>query len=199
MKRLIWLPFLAMIAGVLSFSPLLNSRLTASEKDALLFMFEEEKLARDVYDLMFDKWGSRQFDNIRQSERRHMQVVEELLKKYSIPYSELKSGKFADKSLQDLYDTLSAKGITSEAAAFRIATTIEDVDIYDLDRLGKTIKNQHIKEVFGYLKCGSKNHMRAFLRGLNRYNETYTPQFISSEKYESIINAGHSPCGKMQY
>ena len=38
--------------------------LTQIEKDALVFMLEEERLARDVYDHLFVKWGLRDSSKI---------------------------------------------------------------------------------------------------------------------------------------
>lgn len=38
--------------------------LNLGETDGLIFMREEEKLARDVYIAMYDNWGQRVFNNI---------------------------------------------------------------------------------------------------------------------------------------
>jgi hypothetical protein len=38
--------------------------LNLGETDGLIFMREEEKLARDVYIAMYDNWGRRVFNNI---------------------------------------------------------------------------------------------------------------------------------------
>jgi hypothetical protein len=37
-------------------------------------MREEEKLARDVYIALYEKWGLRTFLNIAESEQQHMDV-----------------------------------------------------------------------------------------------------------------------------
>ena len=44
----------------------------------LMYMREEEKLARDVYATLYEKWGTRIFNNIRVSEQRHMDAVKAL-------------------------------------------------------------------------------------------------------------------------
>lgn len=56
-----------MISVLVSFGQLTNS-----QKYDISFMREEEKLARDVYDSLYAKWGLRPFANIRESEQRHM-------------------------------------------------------------------------------------------------------------------------------
>ena len=53
----------------------LLNQMEVEEKAGLLFMRKEEKLARDVYLVLFDKWGLRVFENIAQSEQRHMDAV----------------------------------------------------------------------------------------------------------------------------
>ena len=57
-----------------------TSVLTQTEKDALIFMIQEEKLARDAYAYLYEIWNVLQFQNIKQSEQSHMDDVENLLK-----------------------------------------------------------------------------------------------------------------------
>jgi hypothetical protein len=45
---------------------------TQADEDALRFMLEEEKLARDTYNYLFQTWGINQFKNISNSEQSHM-------------------------------------------------------------------------------------------------------------------------------
>ena len=59
--------------------------LTDSEKYWLTYMREEEKLARDVYIFLYDKWGSQIFNNISVSEQTHMDAIKTLLDRYGIP------------------------------------------------------------------------------------------------------------------
>jgi len=42
-----------------------NQTLTEADKKALLFMLEEEKLARDTYDYLDNLWSINQFANIK--------------------------------------------------------------------------------------------------------------------------------------
>jgi hypothetical protein len=49
--------------------------LTQDEINDLLFLREEEKLARDVYLYSFDKYGATIFNNIAASESSHMNSV----------------------------------------------------------------------------------------------------------------------------
>jgi len=51
----------------------------------LLYMLQEEKVARDVYKKMAEKYNVRIFQNISISEQRHMDAVRSKIDKYSIP------------------------------------------------------------------------------------------------------------------
>ena len=136
--------------------------LTAVEEAGLLFMREEEKLARDVYLVLFDKWGLRVFENIAASEQRHMDAVLYLLGKYGLDDPALDPGLFQDSDLQDLYDELVAKGEKSLVDAIEVGVLIEVTDIEDIKNLlGQTDKTDIIR-VYTNLLEGSYSHLEAF-------------------------------------
>lgn len=168
--------------------------LTQIEKEALIFMLEEERLARDVYDHLFAKWGLSQFENISISEQSHMDAVENLLKQYELPYSILEAGTFQNAALQGAYDSLVAQGDVDLVGALTSGATIEDLDIFDLENWMGQIQNDVILNVFSKLQCGSRNHLRAFTNSLDREGETYTPQFISQTEYEQILLSDQERC-----
>lgn len=60
---------------------------TLSESDAatLLFMREEEKVARDVYLHFYELWGDVIFSNIAQAEQRHMDSILNQLNQHNLP------------------------------------------------------------------------------------------------------------------
>ncbi len=169
--------------------------LTQQEKDMLIQMREEEKLARDVYDYLYNQTGLMIFDNISSSEQMHMDLVLGLLQKYNLPdpASDI-PGEFSNPELQSLYDQLITNGSVSEIEALKVGATIEDLDIYDLEEFSKLTTNDDILEVFDNLTCGSRNHMRAFYGQLLLLGETYSPQYISQSELDAIINSSHERC-----
>ena len=171
--------------------------LNDSDKEALLFMLEEEKLARDTYVFLDNLWAINQFANIKNSEQSHMDAVESLLVQYGIEYEILPAGQFANKALQDFYDQFISDGSKSVANAFQIGATIEDLDIVDLQEYIDATSNTSLIAVFENLKCGSTNHLRAFLKGIENLGDTYTPQFLSVDAYNSIINSTNQKCGRV--
>ncbi|MBP9749242.1 MAG: DUF2202 domain-containing protein [Candidatus Pacebacteria bacterium] len=166
--------------------------LSAEEQAGLLLMREEEKMARDVYTTLYAIWKAQTFANIAQSEQTHTEAVRDLLVKYNLtdPVTDDTVGVFVDKNLSALYLTLVERGRASLEEAFRVGAFIEDMDIADLVRLTAETDNKDIALVYSNLTRGSRNHLRAFVRQLERLGATYTPTYISVEEYESIISSG---------
>jgi hypothetical protein len=166
--------------------------LTDAEVEGLLYMREEEKLARDVYQALYDKWGMRIFQNIAQSEQTHMDAVKTLIDHYGLedPAAGKDVGVFANPTLQALYDQLIEEGNRSLADALQAGAAIEEIDILDLEeRIAQTDKAD-IQRIYGNLTKGSQNHLRAFVSTLQRREgETYQPQFLSQTAYEAIVDA----------
>ena len=164
--------------------------LTDEERAGLLLMREEEKLARDVYQTLYEKWGLQIFANIAQSEQTHTEAVRDLLNKYDVtdPVTDDTVGVFTDQNLADLYRSLVAAGTQSETDALTVGATIEDLDISDLARLLTQTDNEDITLVYENLLRGSRNHLRAFTRQLTAQDATYTAQYISSTELETITS-----------
>ena len=175
-------------------NPVASKDLANVEREALLFMLEEEKLARDTYKYLHDHWGLQQFANIKRSEQSHMDAVENLLLAFGITYQILPEGEFASTELQTLYDQFILIGIRDEASALTVGATIEDLDIVDLQDQIESVDNSMIVEVFQRLKCGSENHLRAFVGSLENLGGSYDPQFLDDVQYLEIINSQNQTC-----
>jgi hypothetical protein len=168
-----------------------DEQLSDAEKDALSFMREEEKLARDVYLFLYDIWGTKIFSNIASSEQTHTDAVLRLIQKYGLtdPADGKAPGEFSDPTLQGIHDMLIAQGSASQIDALIVGATIEDLDIADILRLMADIDNQDINIVFENLRKGSRNHLRAFTNRLADQNIVYAPVYISQEDYDTITNS----------
>ncbi|CAG0911444.1 unnamed protein product, partial [Cyprideis torosa] len=90
--------------------------LTLEETDTLLFVREEEKLARDVYLSLYDKWQKKTFQNIAtKSEQKHMDAIKVLLDGYGLndPVINDDTGNFNNPEILSLYQQLLARGESS--------------------------------------------------------------------------------------
>ncbi len=97
--------------------------LSDAEKEGLIFMREEEKLARDVYLHFSDKYGVRIFSNIAKSEGVHMATLKMLLDKYNLedPILDDAVGAFQNEKLAGLYTQLTEAGDVSLVEALKMA------------------------------------------------------------------------------
>lgn len=165
--------------------------LSPSELSTLYLMREEEKLARDVYISLYNKWGVNIFSNISNSEQTHMDAILILLNKYSLtdPVGSNAVGVFNNATLQNLYTQLIEQGNTSVAEAYKVGATIEDLDIFDLKSALLNNDNQDIKLVYDMLTKGSRNHMRSFYKNILNVGGIYIPQHITQSEFDAIINS----------
>jgi len=178
-----------------------KQELDAVEAEGLLYLREEEKLARDVYIELHSQWGTSIFLNISRSEQRHFDALQILLERYGLPdpAAKMEAGDFQNTELQKLYADLVSQGATSLSAALRVGATIEDLDIHDLEKALSLTDNDDLKMVYQNLQQGSNNHMRAFVGRLEALGETYEAQYISAEALTEILakprNSGNG-CGR---
>mgnify|MGYP001075030785 FL=1 len=162
---------------------------TDDELETLLHMKEEEKLARDVYTFLYEKWGTPVFTNISRAEDTHLNAVLYLLQNYGEEYSQTgEPGVFTDSDFQELYAQLVEKGSASVEAAMETGALIEELDIKDLEEYLEVVENENIKIVFENLLRGSRNHLRAFNRQLENLGVEYTPVYITQEEYDQIVS-----------
>ncbi|HPA11825.1 MAG TPA: DUF2202 domain-containing protein [Bacteroidales bacterium] len=165
-----------------------STQLTAYEKEGILLMREEEKLAHDVYSFFVEKYNIPIFRNIKQSEVMHQKSMIWLMEKYDIKDPSFEEqGKFNNKELQKLYDRLTVQGNTL-IEALKIGAYIEELDIFDLKKLMKKTDNEDILRVYSRLLWGSENHFRAFTRNLSNRGVEYEPEFLSKEEMETMLN-----------
>jgi hypothetical protein len=180
------------------FDPDTAAELSVAEEGGLLYMREEEKLARDVYLALYDQWGLPVFQNIAGSEQAHMDSILMLLEQYDLadPAAGKGAGEFSDPLFQTLYAQLVEQGSASQSEALKVGATIEELDIVDLQERISQTDNATILQVYGNLLAGSENHLRAFVTNLERQTgEEYQPVYLDQDAYEAIISGASGQRG----
>ncbi len=177
------------------YGPLLTDlpieELSEVEKSGILFMREEEKLARDVYLVLYDTWGLIPFRIIPKSEQMHMDAILLLINRYGLedPAEGKDIGEFENEDLQQLYNELIELGSVSAVEALKVGALIEEVDIEDLENIiNDDIDNADIAMVYGNLLRGSGYHLNAFVWNLGNLDVIYNPQVLSQDEFDEIIN-----------
>ncbi len=141
---------------------------TAADPDlatGLQFAREEERMARDLYQALADKYdGALPFSRITLSEQRHFDAVGALLDRYDVadPADGRKAGSYADATLQNLYDGWLADGRsrstrpTTSAWPWRSATSPTS------RARSSRASRADVTQVFTALLNGSQHHLAAF-------------------------------------
>ncbi len=145
-----------------------TAALTQQQAQDLIYLREVEKLARDVYLTMFDKWGATIFSRIAMCEQHHTDAVKGLLDKYGVPdpVGHNGVGVFTNPALQALYDDLIAQGSVSLHEALEIGVVIEVLDIDDIEGMLPVFTQQDVLNVLTNLLAGSQHHLAAFSNAL---------------------------------
>ena len=163
--------------------------LSPEEVEGILYMREEEKLARDVYLTLYEMYGLQIFRNIAESEQRHMDAVLSLIEKYGLEDPAVDEvGVFTNPELQELYNQLIERASQGVVEAVLVGALIEEKDIIDINKLIEQTDNPDIIRVFTNLVNGSANHLKAFAAEYERLTgEPYQPQLLSQEQYEAVV------------
>lgn len=173
--------------------------LTAEETADLTFMREEEKLARDTYHTLYEKYGLQVFANIESSEQSHMDALLLKLESYGLPDPAAGNliGEFTDHELQDLYDTLIAMGSRSDLDGVLVGGLIEETDMEDIKAAMDRTQNADILNTYDNLMCGSRNHLRAFAANYEAMTgRDYKAQVLEQTEVDEILAGELENCGK---
>ncbi len=171
-------------------------RTTDTNAADLLRMWEEEKLARDVYVSLAKTSRQPMFSNISAAESRHMQAVERLIRaggaNANLPDDA--HGVFVSPDYQQLFETLVASGSRSPLDAMMVGAKIEEMDIADLKRLLDATTDPQTRQVLEHLRQGSRNHLAAFASQIAQQGATYKAEFLTQAEFDEIANnAGMVP------
>lgn len=131
----------------------------------LKFMIEEEKLAGDIYDVFYNMYGLKIFNNIAQSEDQHFNALINQAETIGLDVDQFlfePVGSFDDPELQAMYDTLLAQGSESETAALEVGKAIEEKDMVDIAAAIEAVEGTTLAEVYDSLLTGSSYHLEAF-------------------------------------
>ncbi len=177
--------------------------LTGTEEKSMLFVREEEKMARDVYLTLYAQWADPTFYSIAtKSEQQHMNSVKAMLDNLGIadPVLDDSIGAFANADIRGLYGDLLARGSTALGAGLAVGAYIEEFDILDVqkarDEVASGSNQLPILQTYDSLLCGSRNHLRAFAAQLGAGGTAYTAQIMTQAQVDAIVNSPSEKCGK---
>jgi hypothetical protein len=165
------------------------------KEKSLVFLMEEEKMARDVYSNLGVLRNYQDFKDISEEEEQHLQLIIDMAKQNEILLPEIVEldfkGKFQNVRLQNLYDELIKKAKTSLVDALEVGAWIEERDIADLELAMQNTVDENFDELYSKLKRDSENHLRTFDKALRKKGVKYAPQILPERQFLDIID-GHN-------
>jgi hypothetical protein len=169
----------------------------------MLFVREEEKMARDVYLTLYTQWGDQTFYSIAtKSEQQHMNNVKAMLDNLGIPDPVISdsAGAFTNTDIRALYGDLLVRGSVTLGEGWAVGAYIEEFDIVDVqkarDEVASGSNQLPILQTYDSLLCGSRNHLRAFAGQMVGGGLAYTAQIMTQAQVDAIVNSPSEKCGK---
>lgn len=151
------------------------SGLTEEQKDRLFFIYQEEKVARDVYIYLGElNPDESTFASIQLSEQRHMDAAQKLCINYGIDVSmidesESDFGHFEVDYLQELYETCIGLGEAGLVEALKVGKLVEETDIGTLtESIESMDMPDDIIRTYEILREGSYNHLESYEAAIAR-------------------------------
>lgn len=169
-----------------------QQELSTDEISHLLYLRGVEKVAYDVYDSLSHRWQYQHFSNLEHEESAHQDLITTLLAKYQIadPYiAHSARGVYQEQALLDVFSLLVSQGLPSFASALQVSVMIEEFEIKELQRLLVATDNTDVQFVYQNLLKDSRNQLRTFITVLRDQNQTYTPQYLTSDSFQQIVDA----------
>lgn len=178
------------LALVFSLNGLSATNLPTPPK-APTYMLEEERMAMEVYQVFFDKWGHQIFQNISQAEERHFEIMQELLVEQNpemeATIDDWEAGVYENDVLQNLYNDLVKRGSVSLLDALKVGAEIEELNITDLNININQSESQTAIATYQSLLNASHKHLRAFVKNIEKSGVSYEPVLLDEEEYHSIV------------
>lgn len=168
-----------------------NTQISDTQKTQLFELYDEEKLAHDIYEQFFIAHSYTPFEHIMGAEEYHMTRVGEIMTAYGLQIPVNPPGVFQFQRYQDAYDTWQPQGVADGQEACMIGAYIEEMDILDIIYAIENIgEKDDILAMYEELKMGSENHLRAFNRFLEmEFGVDYQPQLMDQAMFDAIIAA----------
>lgn len=169
------------------------AKLNERESNGLLFIWEEEKMARDLYTALHEKHSDPIFSDLARSEQSHMDQARAIMDKYGLAApgnpGKDEQGVFENQTLQKTYNELLARGTASHEDALKAAAAYEEISIIDLKKELYATQADDAKTMYQGLLAGSEKHLRSIVRDLEDQNIKYDPQYLERDEFEGIVKA----------
>ena len=170
-------------------------QLSESEVEAIAYLREVEKLARDVLLALDEQWDDEAFRRVAQSEDTHTEAIKALIDRYNLwdPSSVTWDGYYNNEELLALHRQLVRRGKGSAVDALAVGVQIQEISILDMREYRAETDDEDVQMVYENLLRASRNHLRVFAALLEEQGAVYERKHLGQTLFDEIVSTPPEP------
>ena len=145
-----------------------KGHLTQNQIDSLIYIYQKEKMIRDMLLILNQKYRYRFMPYISMLTQKHLTILDLFFKKYSIakPKYEFVVGLYENQEIQNEYSSLLKKSIESKVTAGNLSVKFMTELIEKYNKIISTRPPRDLKRELLKLNAFNKKVLRKFKKGL---------------------------------
>jgi len=167
-----------------------NSDLDVYEAWQVTWMYDQEKLARDLANKFLSRWGDPEFLTTAAAEQRHMDELLAVMNLYGLdPLIQTDTdGEFGDERHSDAFSSLMSRGWQSQRDAYIAAAYLEEWDIQEFTASIADSGETRLTEVYSWLLAGAREQLRFLVSRVLGHGSSYEAQILSQSEVDAICS-----------
>lgn len=156
------------------------------------WMYDQEKLARDLSQELYDEWEEPNFANMVVTHQRHMNELEVTMRRYSLnpPADTNEPGGYRDEQHVELFAELKRRAEEGPLEAVKAVAFLQELHIFEYRLHVELTAEKPVKDTFERLLAGSKNHLRMWawlVSYLTPPEHYYHAQMLGQQDVDTIL------------
>ncbi len=164
--------------------------LTEAEQTNMQFMFEEERLLRDICTELSRSSTLPMIANMRKISARRMQVLKKQMKQRNkgLQWKDQEPGDFSeDPERKKKYRKALQLGKLSRLNALRIVCGMKEEQTQHYTRLAGQTDKPGLQKLYRQFSAGSEDHIRHLYKRIGKEGASYSPQHMPRNDFMRII------------
>ena len=140
------------------------SDLNESVKSDVVYLYELERFAKDIYQKSYDEWGLELFNTLTSTQSLNNSIIAILLDNYNITYNVTpEAGVYTDDTIQGFYDTYVQETNTTIKDSLSMGVALEEKLVSEIDTLMQNRSlSDDVKIVYEIVKRSTREHIHSF-------------------------------------
>jgi hypothetical protein len=170
----------------------IQTSLSETERQDLLYLFEEHKMLIDLYSAISVTHPTLQvISNVGQADDQLLKVDDALTSRLGFAsQTSHEQGFYNDKRIKTQYDLFAGKAGGTAKEVIASALQVEEQHLALLTSMVARTSNTDLLLIYQMEQAVARNNIRALFVALGSYGQsTYTPRYLTVEAYKEIVNA----------